>query len=339
MDFLRKNVTPYYDLPETDHSDMSFKKIPHATVGDQYGNEFFILLAHNAIRNLNKKSFSFVDIFVQDFIKNHWFSNPMGIYDGSTLLYKIDFTAKRKVTEDTYQGAIFIEPDDYSIHKLEYSGSYLDSIKQKKEIFNIEIEYGREPAVNSKMCLKYISFNNSFIIPDSSDNDFFKFLRPEWELTGGPYAEPDYPPDVKIMAYFNKKVDPVSGRRMENYNLTIGKRKAKIARVKVVEDIVYITVRDEKFTHKEIDSCYLKVKNLKDINGNLINKRRDLEFRQFRELFVQEYNKPLEFQNNCFIQAAPLEKNCISNSNDSRRFWMNTPLKAEEKQQDSEKLK
>jgi len=75
---------------------------------------------------------------------------------------------------------------------------------------------------------------------------------------------------------------------------------------------------------------------VKDINGNILNKRRDLEFRQFRELFVQEYNKPLEFQNNCYIQSMPLDQNCISNSKDSGRFWMNTPLKAEEKKQDSQ---
>jgi hypothetical protein len=335
MDFLRKNVTPYYDLPETDHSDTWYKSIPHAIVGDQHGNEFFVLLAHNAIRNFNKKSFSYVDIFAQDFLKNHWFSTPMGIYDGNTLLYKIDFIAKPKITEDTYKGSIFIQPDDYSIHKIEYSGSYLDSLKKKKDIFNIEIEYGREPAVNSRMCLKYISFNNTFTVPDSSDNDFFKFLRPEWEQAGGPYnVRIGYPPDMKVIAYFNKKIDPVSGRIIDNYDLTIGKRKAKITRVKVVDDVVYLTVRNDKFNRKEIDSCYLNVKNVKDINGKSLGKRRDLEFRQFRELFVQEYNKPLEFQNNCFIQAAPLEKNCISNSDESGRFWMNTPFKAIKKQQE-----
>jgi hypothetical protein len=182
MDFLSMNITPYYDLPETDHSDKSFKRISHAIVGDQYGNEFFILLAHNAIRNFNKKSFSYVDIFAQDFIKNHWFSTPMGIYDGSTLLYKIDFTAKRQITGDSIQlkGAIFIQPDDYSIHKLEYSASFSISEKKNKEIFNIETEYGREPAVNSRMCLKYISFNNTFTIPDASDNNFFKIVKVEW---------------------------------------------------------------------------------------------------------------------------------------------------------------
>ncbi|MGD0756333.1 MAG: carboxypeptidase-like regulatory domain-containing protein [Bacteroidales bacterium] len=336
MDFIRKNMTPYYDLPETDHSDMWFKRIPHAIVGDQHGNEFFILLGHDSFRNFNKRTFSFVDTLTQDFIKNHWFSTPIGIYDGSTLLYKIDFIAKRKITEDTYQGAIFIQPDDYSIHKLEYSGSYLDSEKKKKEIFNIEIEYGHEPAVSSKMCLKYISFNNTFMVPDSSDNDFFKFLRLDWEQKFGPYVDKRYPPDMKIIAYFNKKIDPVSGRNMENYDLTIGKRKAKITKIKIDGPNADITVRDDNFKPEEIDSCYLNTKNLKDINGNILNKRRDLEFRQFRELFVQEYNKPLEFQNNCFIQALPLEQNCISLSDNSGRFWMNTPLKAEEKQQDSQ---
>jgi hypothetical protein len=339
MDFLRKNVTPYYDLPETDHSDEWFKKIPHAIVGDQHGNELFILLAHDTFRNYNKRSFSFVHILTLDFLRNHWFSTPLGVYEGSTLLYKIDFIAKRKVTEDTYQGAIFIQRDDYSIHKLEYSGSYIDSEKKKKDIFNVEIEYGHEPAVSSRMCLKYISFNNTFIVPDSSDNNFYKLLKIEWEQKGGPYAVNGYPNDMNIISCFNRTVDPVSGGKIENYDLTIGKRKAKITYIKVNGPNLYIRVRDDNFKPKEIDSVYINIKNLKDINGNILNKRRDLELRQFRELFVQEYNKPLEFQDNYFIQPMPLEQNQISSSDKSGRFWMNTPLKATEKQQDSENLK
>ena len=337
-DFESRNLTPYYDLPETDHSDKSFKTIPHATVGDQHGNEFFILLAHNAIRNFNKKTFSYVDIFEQDFIKNHSFSTPMGIYDGSTLLYKIDFTARSRITEDNYRGSIFIQPDDYSIHKLEYSGSYLDSIKQKKDIFNIEIEYGREPSVNSKMCLKYISFNNTFVVTDTSDTNFFKTEGTEWRQAGGPYALHPWD-DMTLIAYFNREVDPASGRNIENYDVTIGERKAKITRIQVDGPNVYITVRDDKFTRVEQFSVKIRIKNLKDIKGNILNKQRELELRQFRELFVQEYNKPLQFQNNCFIQYLPLQQNCISNSDESGRFWMNTPLKAIKKQQDSENLK
>jgi hypothetical protein len=339
MDFLRKNITPYYDLPETDHSDEWFKRIPYAKVGDQYGNELFILLVHDAIRNFDKRSFSFVDTLTQNFIRNHWFSNPDGIYDGSTILYKFNFIAKRQITGKIIQlkGSIFIQPDDYSIHKLEYSGSYLDSLKKKKDIFNIEIEYGHEPAVSSKMCLKYISFNNSFTIPDSSDINFFKVVKSEWMKAGGPYTSlwNERGPNMTILTFFNRKIDPVSGSKMENYDMTIGKRKAKINRIEVAGDTLYLTLRDDKFSDNEILSCKLNIKNLKDINGNIINKRKELQFRQFRELFVQEYNKPLEFQNNCFIQYLPLEQNCISKSKESGRFWMNTPLKAEEKQQDS----
>ena len=331
MDFASRNLTPYYDLPETDHSDNSFKRIPHAIVGDQNGNEFFVLLAHNAIRNFSKKSFSYVDIFEQDFIKNHWFSTPMGIYDGSTLLYKIDFTAKRRITEDNYQGSIFIQPDDYSIHKLEYRGSYLDSLKKKKDIFNIEIEYGHEPAVNSRMCLRYISFNNSFIVTDTSDNKFFKVLNSEWWVSSR--IPEEFP--TMLLVEFNRKIDPESGKRTGNYDISVGKRQAKITNIKVDGNNLFITIKKEHFKRNERDSTLITYKNIKDINGNILNKRRDLEFRQFRELFVQEYNKPLEFQNNCFIQYLPLQENCISTSDESKRFWMNTPLKAEEKQQDS----
>ncbi len=336
MDFLSMNMTPNYDLPETDHSDVSFKRIPHAIVGDQYGNELFILLVHDAIRNYDKRSFSFVDIFAQDFIKNHWFSNPVGIYEGSTLLYKIDFTAKRRIVGDTIQskGSIFIQPDDYSIHKLEYSASFSNSEKKNKEIFNIEIEYGHEPTLNSRMCLKYISFNNSFTIPDSTDRNFFKLLRSVWNQAGGPYLS--HHPEFTILSFFNRKIDPVSGGRMENYDITLGERKAKITEIRVGCDTLFITIRDDKFKSNEIGSCQINIKNLKDINGNILNKRRDLEFRQFRELFVQEYDRPIEFQNSCFIEAVPLGQNCISGSKNTGRFWMNTPLKAEEKKQDSQ---
>ena len=144
MDFVRMNITPYYDLPETDHSDAWFKRIPHAIVGDQYGNELFILLVHDAIRNFDKRSFSFIETLTQDFIRNHRFSSPMGIYDGSTLLYKIGFTAKRQITGDTIlaKGAIFIQPDDYSIHKLEYSASFLNSEKKIRRFSILRLNMG-----------------------------------------------------------------------------------------------------------------------------------------------------------------------------------------------------
>lgn len=329
-DFIRMDITPYYDLPGTDHNKESYKRIPHVKLGDQYGNELFILLVHDAIRNFDKRSFSYIDTLTKNFIRNHRFSDPIGIHDGGTLLYKINFISKQQITGDSIRmkGAIFIQPDDYSIHKLEYLGSFLDMEEKYREIFNIEIEYDHEPAVNSKMCLKYISFSNLFTLPDSTDNEYFKMEKLEWRnFPFGPH------PDMTIIACFNRKIDPVLGAKMDNYVLTIGAKKAKIRKVWVSGDKLYITVRDNKFKPEELDSCSLSIKHLKDINGNILNKRRNLEFHQFRELFVQEYNKPLEIQDSCFIQAMLLEQNCISTANDLGRFWMNTPLKTEENQQ------
>ncbi len=326
-DFKRVNISPYYYIPESDHSEDSYKKMPMALVGDQFGNELFILLAHDAIRNYNKKEFSFIDTLTQSFIKNHRFSTPEGISNGNIRLLKINFVAKPNLIGDIYyvNGSIYIEPGNYSIHKLEYAASYLDSEKKKHEIYRIEIEYGHESTIESKMYLKYISFNNTFNIPDSTDNNYFRILRSQWR-TANPYS--DFPPDLTIECIFNKNIDPVSAMKRAEFEINIGKRKAHINNIRVEGSILYLTLRDDNFRGEtNPGSCKINFQNLRDINGNLLNKKRDIVIHQYRELFVQECNELLRFQNDCTIQYLPLEKNCISHSTDASRFWMNTPLK------------
>jgi hypothetical protein len=329
-DFKQVKVTPYYDIPGSAHSDISFKQMPEAYVGDHNGNELFVLLTHDAIRNFDQRAFFFINNLTTEFLKNHIFFNPAGVYDGNTLLYKIKFEAKPILEGDTYQagGSIFIQPRDYSIHRLEYSASCFDKGKKKKNIFNIEIEYGYEPTLASKMCLKYISFNNAFIIPDSTDTDYFKIVSGSW-IRKDQYK--DMMSDLTTLIIFNNNIDSVSAQDRRNYDITIRGIKARISKIEVSGRNLYLTINNDKF-NVVTDSCRINIINLKDINGNIFNMQRNREVRQFRELFVQEYNKPLEFQDTCFIQPAPLEKNCISDSKNLNRFWMNTPLKAEEKQ-------
>ena len=330
MDFRQIKISPYYDIPGSAHSDISFKQMPMAYVGDHNGNEFFVLVTHDAIRNFDQKTFFFIDNLTTEFLKNHMFSRPEGIYDGNTLLYKISFEARPNITENTYEakGAIFIQTNDYSIHRLEYSASFLNSRQKKQEIFNIEIEYGHEPALKSKMCLKYISFNNSFIIPDTTDNDFFKIVKGRW-ISAEPYK--DSFSDLTTMVIFNNEIDSISARDRKKYDITIGDAKARIRKIKVDGRNLYLTLYNDKF-NVALDSCRINIKDLIDINGNILNKRRDLVLRQFRELFVQEYDKPVGFQNGCFIESVPLRQNCISHSENAGRFWMNTPLRDTEKQ-------
>lgn len=326
MDFPRLNISPYYNDLESEYSGSSFKKIPNAKLGDQYGNELFILLVHDAIRNFNIRSFSFVDTLTQSFLTNHRFSDPVGVYNGNTLLYEINFTLKRQKTEDTLfvKGAIYIQTKDYSIHKLEYTCSILNSEKQKQEIYNVDIEYGHEPSLDSLMCLKYISFNNLFIVTDSTDNDFFKIVDSRWN-SSSPYRE-NYFPDLTFVTTFNKKIDPSSANKKSNYAIKIGNRNAKINKIKIDGSKLYITLKDDNFKGA-LDSCKIDIQNLKDTNGNLLNKRKSVELHQFRELFVQDYNKHVDIQDTCSLQYMPLEQNCISRSNSISRYWMNTPLK------------
>lgn len=62
-----------------------------------------------------------------------------------------------------------------------------------------------------------------------------------------------------------------------------------------------------------------------DQYGNILNKRKYIELYQYRELFVQEYNKPLSFIDSCYLQYLPLEQNCISKYTGNNKYWMNTP--------------
>ena len=53
-----------------------YKQMPMAFVGDHNGNEFFVLLTHDAIRNFDQKTFFFIDNLSQLFLRNHMFSTP-----------------------------------------------------------------------------------------------------------------------------------------------------------------------------------------------------------------------------------------------------------------------
>jgi len=334
MDFKRISISPYYNVEGSEHTDISFKQMPMASVGDQNGNELFILLAHDAIRNFDGNTFFFIDTLSRKLLKNHVFSSPEGVWDGNTLLYRINFEAKRKVTQGKYQarGTIFIQPDDYSIHRLEYSATGIDKEKRKHKIFNIEIEYGHEPFLNDKMCLRYISFNNTFIMQDPADSNYFKITSGRW-ASGGLYK--DYFSDLTAAIVFNHEIDSLSAQDKNHYDITIRGEKARIRKIKAVGKTLYLTIQNNNYNIVQ-DSCRININDLKDTNGNITGRHRDLVLRQFRELFVQEYNKQLKFQDSSFIQSMPLEKNDISISDNLKRYWMNTPLKTEEKEQDSQ---
>jgi hypothetical protein len=317
-DFPRINISPYYEINKSSHSDNSTKSIPDAILGDQFGNELFILMVHDAIRNFRTRSFSFVETFSNDFLYNHNFSEPVKIFNNNLLLYKIEFDAKLRITGDSLKvaGAIYIQPKDYSIHKLEYTCYYRTEGEASKKMFNIDVEYGYDNSVDSLMCLKYISFNNFFKVEDSNDNSYFKILES--------YLDTHSNIKSTVVLKFNNDIDPVSASRKGNYKVMIGKNEVKVNHVQVNGKNLYLRLKDEDVKGRS-DSISVFVQNVKDLNGNIVDKRKSIELYQYRELFVQEYNKQLPLTDSCYMEYLPLEKNCVSRYSGSHNYWMNTP--------------
>jgi hypothetical protein len=315
--FPTMNISPYY-TSWNDSYYSSDKTIPNATLGDQYGNELFVLMTHDALRNFNKRSFSFVETFSQDFIIYHYFAEPTTVLNNNLLLYKIDFSAKHFVAGDslTVTGAIYIQPADYSIHKLEYSTYKKNKGQGLKQIYNVVIEYGKENSVGSRMCLKYISFNNLFKVIDSTDNTYFRVLNS--------YLDTVQNVNPTVVLNFNNKIDRVSASKKENYKITIGKKDVKITSIQVIGKTLYLRFKDENLKGR-VSRCTVAIQDIKDTNGNIINKLKSMELYQYRELFVQDYNKTLPYQDSCFIRYLPLEQNCISKYSGNFNYWMNTP--------------
>jgi hypothetical protein len=317
-DFPRMNISPYYDSHDPHDSNNSKKTIPDAWLGDQYGNELFILMVHDPIRNFKKRSFSFVETLEADFLMNHSFSDPVNVFDNNLLLYKIEFVAKHHVSGDSLQisGAIYIQPKDYSIHKLEYTCYYPKTGEELKKMFNIDVEYGWDNSVDSLMCLKYISFNNFFKVTDLDDTTYFKVI--------GSYLDTLKNLKSTVVLRFNDFIDPVSASRKDNYDISSGGKIIKINHIQVIGKQLFIRLNVKNQTPRQA-SVEVNIRNVKDLNGNIVNRKRSMELYQYRELFVQEYNKPVALKDSCYMEYLPLERNCISKFNGKENYWMNTP--------------
>ena len=321
-DFPRRNISPYYQTSESNIVNQTSKIIRDANQEDQNGNELFVLLVHDAIRNFNTRSFPFIDTFSDDFLLNHNFAQPVPVYDNNLLLLKIVFNGKSRIIGDSVlvSGAIYIQPESFSIHKLEYTSSYKARGNGLKKMFNVDIEYGQENSVDSLMCLKYVSFNNLFEVEDPDEQHYFRIEDAYWDTQH--YINPT------IIINFNKQVDAVSAARKENYEITAGAKPIKINSIQVSGKTAFIRFKAEELGGKG-DSCMVNIENIKDIDGNVLNKRKSEELYQYRELFVQDYNKSLPFIDSCYMQYLPLDQNCIAKYRGKSHYWMNTPLFAQ----------
>lgn len=313
------------------------KTIDKGFLGAYGGNEFTILRIHDAIRNYKVNSYSFVNKLEEDFLKNHEFLKGGETFYGDEEIYIINF--QKKYPNYSVYGVMYIAKSDFAIHKMEYT-LYNKTLKlpegvlnkhgtNEKFIFEIISEYQKQ---FSKMYPNYISFNNSFTIIQSP-----KFIAKEITY------------NVRLKRFevlYNNEPIKEDAINSKNYKISYLGKKMKIDRIlnssKVRyhiflkpfdnEDIFEIDmakIRD----NTEIASdkiLAIEIKEIKDLQGNIINERLSKSYNQYREFFVQEIkvNSSLEEGSLFMNMYEPIfGEQPIFAPDNFDEYWMNTPLK------------
>lgn len=289
------------------------------------GNELNILDLTNALRNHDKMSFSFTNVFNKDFLRNHIFRVKEVVFLDDVPLYKIYFYSLKNRTSFEYSayGHIYISKGDFAIHKLNYNLYYR---KKKNPQYAVTIEYR---AKKDKMYLNYISFNNFF---EATNGNYFKIDKTIFNSKRNIF---------KIS--FNRQLDVSSLEPFKkNFKIYYKGEKLKLTAVNTFESdkrtlSIYVdkkSLEKMNFEKEKENPNYTSyftfdITNIKDFNGFKIDERPSIKINQYRELFVQEVfeNKKLPSQMNFVDKSLPLSNTIITPANFKDSYWVNSPLK------------
>jgi len=295
------------------------KYIKGASISPLGGNELSILSIHDPIRNYNKQTFSFIDVFNEDFVANHEFTKDGVLALNGRFIYKITFKGKLDVTgiKNTVKGSIYIAKDNYAIHKMEYDG-YISG--EFKPFYSLKLEYA---PIGKYMYLNYISFNNLFQVKNKKD---FKIEDIYYNI-----------PENAFYVTFNNEINRISVEDKKNYRILYKRRKLlidkafvvkpKILKLKLVSGAI---ANPSEFQGAIADKIKYKFKNIKDITGRLINRPTTIFLHQFREIFVQEVHphKSLQFELSFVDKNAPLQNAQVNALKNSSKYWISSPFEA-----------
>ncbi|MEL6918300.1 MAG: carboxypeptidase-like regulatory domain-containing protein [Bacteroidota bacterium] len=324
-DFVRDSIAskPY------NYDDKS-KVIHKATLYNPGGNEFALLRVHDAIRNYNVNTYSFVNNLERDFEENHNFYLEPDTFIDDIPLYVIRVTKEHK--ETVVEGKIYISKDDFAIHKMAYA-VYQHAIIANKEnekwrlsqgaptkklgelVFDVNVEYRK---YNKEMYLNYISFRNKFVVKEPP-----KFMISSVEVNNESRC---------FEVNFNNTPSLSSANKKAKYKLSHKGKRLKIDRISIKNNSAFLYPSNKNLPMGVGDDQIkfdLKIKNIKDVDGNELDKFTFYQAYQFREFFVQEIRpKGRPPKDNLFmVMDRPVFKNQplvkIESLDD---YWMNTPL-------------
>ncbi len=319
--FKQNSKFPKDTLLTQEYDNQKYKYIKDATISSIGGNELSILTVHNAIRNYEYHSFSFVHTLKEDFLNNHEFRIAQKLYLDDTLLYEIKFFAIEDVTgvKNTADGTIYIAADNYAIHKLECFGY---KVGDPDPFFSVKIEYKPK---GDRMYLNYISFNNKFKVKSRDD-----FQIDDVSFDQGENA---------FFVRFNNTVDKRTIANSKNFRFIYKRKKLKVNSV-TLEDSKTVKISlingaipsGSPITEESMKDLTYKIKKVTDITGRGLNKKTFIRVNQFRELFVQEVFQNKTLPDNLYfvnksekLSESLINKDKLKNISD---YWVNSPLKA-----------
>ncbi len=300
------------------------KVIPDAKlVSDYGGNELVILSIHDAIRNYNIRTYSYVYQLATDFIKEHRFPKLETTSYNGLEVYKISMRKNRFPFQVT--GYIYIDKDSFAIRKLDYRVN-----KEGTLLYEILVEYS---SIQNKMYLNYISFHNKFAIRRPAA---FRMEKVVLDRENG---------YLKVM--FNKAPVNFDDLKRNDIRFYVKGRPLLIDKIfQTTEDellLILSSTKNQKALRRTLFSdvpaggqikLFLDIKKLKDADGNLLNERQIEELDQFREFFTQKVMPrgeiPLE---NLMVKRIPLYDAAQPLFKEGKHgaFWKNSPLKTVQK--------
>jgi hypothetical protein len=310
-------------LSEAAYDNTLNKFIPNAQLTSFGGNELSILRVHDAIRNNKRFSFSFVSRLSVDFLNNHVYSMSDQVFRDSVPLYCIKFESKPEIsgTKHLSRGKIFIEHENFAIHKIEYA-TYEKEAAGEKLLFDVQLEYARK---DSTMHLNYISFNNLFRIRNPSD-----------------FKVDDIFVDKSLNAFvvkLSRAPHLASAYNVNNYNFTMAGNRLEIREIRPSDasgnEIIIFLKENPHFNFSNSDTqtlskLHVEVKGIQDLEGREVNVATFLSVNQFRELFVQKMNTAGDglIGNSLINKDKPIQHHGYPTLNvQNAGYWMNTPLK------------
>ncbi|MDB4293699.1 carboxypeptidase-like regulatory domain-containing protein, partial [Maribacter sp.] len=265
------------------------KIIPNATISGRIRNEYTRLRLHDAIRNHDIYTYSFVDRLDMDLIKNHKLRLEEDTFINEVPLYKIKIS--KAIDKINIIGHIYIDKANFSIYKLEYAVHEKKPLKYRKEpfsnnrflnkekgklLYDITVEYQRH---QDKMYLNYISFSNAFdILPPP------KFTPVSAKINSD---------KGRFELVLNNPPLEKDALNPKNYNLYYQERKLSIATIKVNKNSVFLYPKNAKvvfdkklvryFKERNTTGVAIEIKNVRDIYGNIVNESQAERYDQFRE--------------------------------------------------------